>query len=269
MTTTSTEVFAFGQSVLPRPPSCTGRRSYYVLGAYPSGLHVRWQPPALPGLSLRGVQAMIVDNEPTPFWDGVDASKRFDEWVDKVGWQAGWGEVQPAGRHFNGPSGGWIGDHILAPLGIGPDEVCISDCLDKSRLNAGQSTRIEDTYKPFAAKMGLPPCSLRLVPAGESGIVAEARDHLARLRSELQKCRPTTVITLGNAALRVMGMLLKSPKPNPGSALRTNSYGEAVTATFAGETLTWLPVVHPRSGTKSPKWRDTHAHWEAAQSGQR
>ena len=102
------EVFAFGQPVLPRPPSSTGRRQVYVLGAYPSGLHVGWVPPDLPGLHTRPIKAMIVDNEPVRFWDVYDADARFEVWRDAVDWKPEWGNVRPAPPTSNGPSGKWV-----------------------------------------------------------------------------------------------------------------------------------------------------------------
>lgn len=62
------EVFPFGQPVLPRQPSTEEPREVYLLGAYPSGLHVRWTPPAISGQDFRPIRALIADNEPVPFW---------------------------------------------------------------------------------------------------------------------------------------------------------------------------------------------------------
>lgn len=247
------ETFPFGQSVLPRPASSTAPRDLYVLGAYPSGLHVRWVPPSLPGITLRPVKTLIVDNEPVPFWDGQDAADRFNQWVNDVGWQSAWGEARPASGEGNGPSGKWVDEHILLPLGVGREAVCISDCLDTSRLNANQARRVEDTYKPVGAALGLPECTLRPVPAGEAAIVREATEaHLDRLRNELRGSRPSTIVTLGNAALRVMSMLLTDMNSDPDAALRADGYGRPVEATFEGNAIRWLPLVHPRSGDRTP-----------------
>src|SRR5215212_6481198 len=55
-------VFPFGRLVVPCDPVATGRAAMFVLGAYPSALHVRWRPPQGEG---RVVQALAVDNEPS------------------------------------------------------------------------------------------------------------------------------------------------------------------------------------------------------------
>jgi hypothetical protein len=62
--------FPFGQPVLPRPPSATGSRAVFVLGAYPSGFHVAWWLPGREDHPTPDAKALIVDNEPEVFWDG-------------------------------------------------------------------------------------------------------------------------------------------------------------------------------------------------------
>jgi hypothetical protein len=257
--------FAFGANILARPPSSNGRRQYYVLGAYPSGLHIHWTPPPLPGHALRPVQAMIVDNEPSPFWDGDDAAVRYHQWLDQVEWRTAWGEVQPASEQYNGPTGRWMDQHILSPLGIRRAEACISDCLDVAHLSEAQAKRVSDTYNPVSTIAGLPPCTLAPAP-DEAKIVEEAKGaHLDRLHDELQQCQPRTVITLGNAALRVMSMLLDDVEPSAPKELVRAAYGKPRSATFEGRQLKWLPLVHPRAGASIPGWVETHTRWENQQ----
>src|SRR5689334_10265937 len=100
-------VFAFGAPVLPRKPSTSRRQDVFVLGAYPSGLHVSWTPPNIEGLAAKPIRAIIVDNEPTPFWDGSGAPELFETWRGKVNWQPEWGTVKLAAPGSNGPSGKW------------------------------------------------------------------------------------------------------------------------------------------------------------------
>ena len=70
--------FPFGAPVLPcgveLPEPCDG----FVLGAYPSAVHVRWTPPKTTG--LKPISALAIDNEPTVFWDGSDAEDRVERW---------------------------------------------------------------------------------------------------------------------------------------------------------------------------------------------
>lgn len=90
-------VFPFGRPVVACEPVATGRAAMFVLGAYPSALHVRWRPPQGEG---RVVQA-LVDNEPEPFWTGADEVHRVEEWMSQVGWSDAWGAVAPV-SHLNG-----------------------------------------------------------------------------------------------------------------------------------------------------------------------
>lgn len=256
-----TPVFAFGAPVLPCKSSASGQHDVFVLGAYPSGLHISWTPPQFEGLTLKPIRAMIVDNEPTPFWDGSDAQDYFNAWRATVDWQPEWGTAKLAAASSNGPSGKWVADHILTPLGVRNEGVCISDCLDESRLNAGQAARVADTYAPFAERLGLPTCTLRPVPAGESALVQEAvASHLDRLRGELRECQPRTVVTLGNAALRVASHVLELDGHAP-SALSRATYGKVIQSKLDGRHIEWLPLVHPRSGERTPPWPDIHADW--------
>jgi hypothetical protein len=55
--------YPFGDPICARPPSADDPRSTWILGAYPSALHVRWEPPA--GNGLAPVAAFPVADEPT------------------------------------------------------------------------------------------------------------------------------------------------------------------------------------------------------------
>lgn len=252
--------FPFGRPVLPSPTSTDKPCQGYVLGAYPSGLHVRWTPPS--SFGLKPIAAMIVDNEPVPFWDGRHATERTEDWRRAVDWQEDWGSVKAVPRH-NGPSGQWVDEHLLKPLRLTRDDVCISDCLDQSRLNPGQARRLADTYAPVASALGLTECTLQPVPGSESAIVREAREgHLERLRAELRRSGATKVVTLGNAALRVFKMLIEMPDGDGLRRLSHAGYGSTVDSTFEGRSIRWHPLVHPRNGARHPDWRGTHARWE-------
>jgi uracil-DNA glycosylase len=206
-----------------------------------------------------------VDNEPTPFWSGDGEAELFADWKARVGWSDEWGEVSAPARGTNGPSGTWVEQHVLRPLRVDRAGACISDCLDTARLNASQGARIEDTYTPVAEELGLPRCTVPQVPAGEPGIVREARaGHLSRLRTEIETCRPDLVVTLGNAALRVLAELVDDAWSGP-RHLDQNGYGEPIAARVGGRSLEVLPLVHPRSGERTPPWPEIHRRWVEAQ----
>jgi hypothetical protein len=137
--------FPFGQPVLPRPPSATGPRAVFVLGAYPSGFHVAWWLPGSEDRRTSDAKALIVDNEPEVFWDGAGAADLFERWRRDVGFDDhSWGRVALPGAGHNGPSGQWLGDKILVPLGYRRTGCWITDCLDTARLNPGQRRQIRE-----------------------------------------------------------------------------------------------------------------------------
>lgn len=245
-------VFPFGRPVLPCVPSAVGERPLFVLGAYPSALHVRWSPPRGAG---RTVRAVAVDNEPTPFWDGADEADRFEAWLHAVGWQDAWGTVAPV-RELNGSSGRWVRDLVLAPLQVEPSDAWITDCLDTYRMSTGMARALESVYRPFAAAAGLPPYSLRPHPS-EAEIVRESSEaHRTRLEGELRRARPSRVVTLGNAALRTFRGLIDAPggprKLTPGR------YASPISVEIERRPVEWLPLAHPASPRP---YQEAHAEW--------
>lgn len=197
------EKFPFGAPVnsVVRRPSNT--RPVFVLGAYPSALHVRWSRPESTG--LKPVRALAVDNEPEPFWDGTNESDLVRTWANQWFGEA-LGDVGEVGA-LNGSSGRWVNSNALEPLGAERDDAWFTDCLDTYRASQGQARRISDTYAPFASDGGLPTAQLQPHP-GEDAIVREALGtQSVRLLHELESVTPDLVITLGNAAGRVFHAL--------------------------------------------------------------
>lgn len=231
--------FPFGRPVTPRLPSASSPRPLFVLGAYPSALHVEWIPPE----PFSRIRAIPIDNEPSPFWDGADHAERVDLWKDEVGFDERWGSVKGVKR-FNGPSGEWVREKVLAPLGCTSRDAWITDCLDTYRGSVGVTRRLTDTYDPFAKEYGLPAARLPLHPS-EARIVEEALSHhAARLRGELAAARPELVVTLGNAALRVLAEITEH-EGRPPSKLGLDEYGQERTSRVAGRRVRWLPLAHP------------------------
>jgi hypothetical protein len=257
---TTSGSFPFGAPVRRMPPSRTQPSAVFVLGAYPSALHVAWTPP--PGSGLQHVRALAVDNEPTPFWDGADEAERVAAWSAEH-FDAAWGVVRPAGAGGNGSYGRWVASRVLAALRVDPASVCFTDCLDTYRASKGQAGRLDDTYDSFAATYGVDPADLAAHPS-ESEIVGETvSEHLPRLRSELEAAAPSRVITLGSAAARVFHTLTQRPGPPQG--LRQHGYGEERRVSWRGKELRWIPLVHP--GQRRADWQSLHASWMVAQGG--
>jgi hypothetical protein len=136
--------FPFGRPAARRPPrvpTC-GATALLVVGVYPSALHIRWRRP-----DGAMVGALAIDDEPTVFWDGADATRRIEQWQQTVHWKPAWGSVAAAGG--NGSSGRHVIDHVLQPLGIAPENVYFTDCLPTYFVKPGlvsQAQAIRGVY---------------------------------------------------------------------------------------------------------------------------
>lgn len=246
--------FPFGQPLLPREPSASGPRPAFILGAYPSALHIRWTPP-----EGKGVKALAVDNEPTPFWSGGDEAERVAAWKERVHYdEKRWGTAAPAGD-LNGSTGQKLDTSILGPLGLTRADTWITDCLDTYRCGDEQAIRIFGRYNPFAHDRGLPLAILPEHP-NENDIVSEAqRFHGKRLREEVRAASPDWVITLGNAALRVLtGLLDEVPASAPDRLIPSDTYDQVLEVRLLGHNIRWLPLAHPAAPSD---YRVAHEQW--------
>lgn len=252
--------FPFGRPLEPRKPTATSARRLFLLGAYPSALHVEWKPPA----PYQRIAALAVDNEPEPFWTGKDEAERIEAWAASVSWKPEWGTVGPVGP-LNGSSGQWLDEKLLKPLRTSRNDTFITDCLDTYRFSRGQEEAVTTRFTEFAQKHGLEWTGVpdALKHPGEDEIVTEAfQHHLKRLTAELKLAAPRMVVTLGNAALRVFARMANVAEPE---LLKPNKdYGTEVPVTVAGLQVTWLPLVHP--GQRSKEWLAAHAKWIRART---
>lgn len=253
--------YPFGRPVVPRKPSADGPRKVFILGAYPRAFHVSWRPP--PSSGLRQIKAIAVDNEPEPFWTGADERERMDAWKSTVGFDdARFGEVGLPGP-LNGSSGRWVEDHVLRALDANRADAWITDCLDIYCCSNGLRQRLTDTYDHMA---GLPPWKLPEHPS-EAEIAKQAlAGHSERLRDELTTARPERIVTLGNAALRVLARLAHHSN-NKSIPVRLSAdsmiYGKPIAVHVNGRQVEWFPLAHPAA----PKpYQDAHKAWLAAQS---
>lgn len=138
------------------------------------------------------------------------------------------------------------------------NDAWITDALDTYRLSDGAAKRIEDTFGPWADAAGLARPRIEPHPE-ESDIWQEAlRDHRGRLERELSTARPETVITLGNAALRVLRELVGDAGPR---RLAVAGYGTERVVRFNGRAIRWLPLAHPAAPAPYPA---AHAAWASA-----
>jgi hypothetical protein len=204
------------------------------------------------------VRALPIADEPAPFWDGADADEQINRWQQDLGIDSAvhGGFSAPGG--LNGSSGRWLDEHVLTPLGVGRNEVWITDCLDTYRMSNGVEARLGDTYDAGRPHYRWPARDIEPHPS-ESAIVSEAlRSHRDRLVLELDRCRPELVVTLGNAACRVLRSLAGAGPRR----LDRNGYGERQKVTIAGRATEWFPLAHPAA----PKaFQEAHRVWKGQQ----
>jgi hypothetical protein len=254
--------FPFGAHVLRRSPSASTPRLLFVLGAYPSAVHVQWTPPG----AGKTVRALPVDNEPEPFWEGSDEVEVVAEWKRKVRFDENqWGRVEPTGK-LNGSSGVALAHDFLAPLGVVRNDVWITDVLDTYRASEGAEERIADTYAHFAVAAKAPPAGLAHHPS-EDAIVQEGLEQpqRQRLMAEIEKAQPKVIVTLGNAALRVLRTLLAKDGGSvaPAALSAGRDYGKAVSLRLGGRSVVWLPLAHPAAVRTIPAFGTVHRAWIA------
>jgi hypothetical protein len=208
------------------------------------------------------VQALAVDNEPEPFWTGAGQEEGVAAWKAGCGWNDAWGTAEPVGN-LNGPSGAWLQSNVLAPFAVNRANAWITDCLDTYRASVAMRSAVESVYEPFALTHGLPSAVLAEHPS-ENAIVAEAQAfHSERIRNELVAAGAQTVVTLGNAALRVFRGLLDAVA-GPTKLAADETYGAGYVVALAGMTARWFPLAHPAA---PPMYQSAHATWKETVAG--
>lgn len=269
--------FPFGQPSTVRPPRiATPSCKAFVLGVYPSALHVRWSLPdwARHRFSHHSaaVGALAVDVEPQVFWDGSDAEAEVLRWKHAIGWVDGNspGQYGYARAAMNGTSGVAVRDQVLAPLGLSPLQTSFSDLIpwffvkrSSSSSRRGQANVIEEIYAPIASVLELPAASLPPRPSPGQLVGMAISNEAGRLREEIAASGARLLITLGEEARKTVEGLAAHTGGPPSRPLQVgDDYGRLGRAVFDACELAWLALTHP--GNRSPRWRLTTEQWAAA-----
>lgn len=265
-------VFPFGRPSTARPArSPSGTADAFVLGVYPSALHVRWTPPAWhAGDRAKAVGALAVDVEPIVFLAGrdPDPATLISEWKETVGFSDG-DDVGCDGRvmgvHLNGSSGASVAIHTLEPLGLEPARVWMTDTIPWFLVKYGTATKREqgdvfdDVYNPYAKACGRPAAVMPRRPA-PAALVAEAISNQAtRLRNELLESGAPVIYTLGEEARQVLVGVADKVGGPPSKRLTVDDYGGVGDAVVEGRTVAWHALAHP--GQRAHKWVRAHGLW--------
>ena len=246
--------FLFGQPVLPAKPIADGPRQTFILGAYPSALHISWH---VPGQRLP-IRAVAVDNEPEPFWTGEDEQQRINRWCEAVSFSSRWGRVEPCGQ-YNGSSGVWVRTRVLDAFRIQHTSAWITDCLDTYHESTRATNRLDSNpISEAIQRLGIAPRHHLPHPSQTDIVKGAVRDHLRRLSEELHTARPDRIVTLGNAALQVFNSLVQTGGSQIRRLSADETYGTALSVRVDGRPVEWIPLAHPAA----PKvYQVAHDRW--------
>lgn len=265
--------FPFGRPSTRRPPRRPERDAKaFVLGVYPSALHVEWMLPS--GHQPKGrVAAMAVDVEPSVFWDGVDPDpdEQIQRWRETVGFTIGDdadcdGQLGPV--RLNGSSGAIVRQRVLLPLGLDFDTTWLTDALPFFFVKYGTKDRREQgdvldvVFNPFAVASGRwEPARLPRRPSPTGLVRVAAGEEQERLRGELLESGSPVVLTLGEEARQVLAAIADRASGPPTNRLSVEDYGGAGDVVVDGRTVRWHALVHP--GQRSRRWAAAHDAWTA------
>jgi len=245
-------VFPFGQPILPVSQKDRSPKSVFVLGVYASAVHARWDAPGM----MEGIRAVAVASEPEIFWRGDDAA----EIIAKIEIPEGSGQLMPAGKNLNGPSGRALDERFLEPLGLPRSKAWLCDLVPHSCMNGRQATALRERYLPVMQKLGLPEPDWPTVPQKPSD--EQRREDIEK---EVRQSRAKVIITLGDQPLRWFTKFFGSKSRLRDYGTETSTYGQLHQIEIGRRKLQLLPLVHPRQagklGSHSSEWARLHEKW--------
>lgn len=169
----------------------------------------------------------------------------------------GAGELRPASKQFNGPSGQALDVGILAPLGLSREEVWLCDLLPHTCLNPKQEAAIGRAYAPWMERLGLPRVTIPPVP---KRFADESRR--AEVLAELEESNADIVILLGDEPIRYW---LAHHDPTRKKLSDFHDYGRLHEMNLGSRRRQVLPLAHVRQiaslGRYSKKWKQAHETW--------
>lgn len=268
-------MFPFGRPSTERPPRRPTRPcAAFVLGVYPSALHVRWRLPAWYAGSGQAVAAMAVEVEPSVFWDGQvpDPGELIDNWRKAVGFVTGDdpnSDGHVSGVRLNGSSGLAVRDRVLTPLGIEPEATWFTDASPWFYVKYGTGGRreqgdvVSNVYNPFAESRGRALASIPRRPSPTELVRRCSSEERSRLREEILASDAPLLLTLGEESRRVLGSIADSSSGRPTGPLSLDGYGAPGQVTIGGRSIRWHALVHP--GQRSRRWLEAHQEWVSSE----
>jgi len=245
--------YPFGQPVRPVRCHSSRKNDVFVLGAYPSALHIKWSP-----RETSHIRALPIDNEPMPFWTGEDRFERVEQWLHTVKWKEEWGTAQAANGEYNGSSGRILRDKVLFPLNLSVERAWITDCLNSYFMSVGVEARLQGDIGAVLEQLGHAAEGMFSHPSENRIVELACKEHLGRLTNELEISKAPLVITLGNAALRVFAKMVGHQQVQKLTS-DYSTYGKPIPIVTSGREITWYPLCHP--GLRNVSYLQAHKNW--------
>jgi hypothetical protein len=227
--------FPFGRPLVPCEPDVTEPRPVLVLGGYPKPLRVRWTPPY-----GDPVDALPVDTEPVPFWDGADAALCVRRWRREVGFVPEWGRADPSPA--NGADGRWLAAHVLSPLGLAAADCWGAYAVPYVALPMRALRDVDDVFYDFARGAELPQRKPYLLQRGRRRALSASRDAAPRLDDLLAKADPELVVTVGSFAEWVFFGYAVNLAVEAGERLDCEHDGPVVSLRIGERRLRWVTL---------------------------
>lgn len=251
--------FPFGSALKKVVQTDRTAKKVFILGVYASAVHARWVGPD--GKTI--VSALAVASEPKIFWTGENAKEIIGKINKKIDMREEVGELFPAAKNLNGPSGRALDKSYLKPLGLSRSDAWLCDLLPESRLNPNQKKAIENHYDTIRKDFNLPEATIP--PFKQSEINNQTRRE--EILEELFESRAETLILLGDLPIKHFLNHFVDRKGNLNDFVNApdSFYGKEHEMTIAGKPFKVLPLCHPRQaqrlGASSKKWYDLHQEW--------
>ena len=242
--------FPFGEPIMAvKQKADSYDKKYFILGVYASAVHVQW---IKDGKVI--VKALAVASEPEIFWKGDD--NYVQEVINRINLDKSYGELKPASRSLNGPSGNCLDERYLNPLKLTRNDVWLCDLLPESRKNPTQEKALKEHYdgKVFI-DYNFPP-----VPE----IIADD-NRVCEIVQELEQSGASNIILLGDQPIKFFLNKFDTTYKKLADIEAKNMYGKAFPVTINGNHYSVICLAHPRQtgelGQHSPKWKSVHDKW--------
>lgn len=246
-------IYPFGSELQKVEQQDKSPKKVFVLGVYASAVHAKW-------IGADGkvkVTALAVASEPEIFWRGKDA----EQIISRITLPNGCGQLIPADKRFNGPSGIALDELFLSPLGLTRNDVWLCDILPYTRINPNQASAIKNQYNPLIKAYGVHPCTIPVFKPSELGRI----ERVFEILDELQQSKADTIILLGELPIKYFLAHFTKYRKLSDFGITPDSYGTIHELSIEGKTYRVLPLVHPRQaaalGKSSPEWQRLHQHW--------